>query len=90
VDASTLDGACEAVFATTNWRRIACALCGLEGIGVQHGEVPDDPRWPNEVDLALEPDGAIYVVCHGARGRDFLEALVGELRRKHAVAVEEI
>ena len=60
-----LDSVCDAVFATTDWQRIPTGLLKVpRGIGVQCGDAPAVPSWPQDVDLYLKSESVIFVVCH--------------------------
>ena len=87
---TSLDRSCEAVFATSEFRRIPTSLLGLPGVGVQHGDAPQDPSWPHSADLYLQPDGVVYLVAHDARGSEFMRTLVEQLRQSgHEVVVDD-
>lgn len=74
-----LRAACESVCADSAWRCLQTSLRDVpNAVGV--GAFPFDPAWPQDADFAPETDGRVYVLCHCARGTEFLQRLVAALR----------
>ncbi len=77
---SDLDSVCDEIFATTDWQRIPTWFLEIpQGIGVQCGDTPADPSWPQVADLYLESERVIYVVAHVNNGALFMKTLVAHL-----------
>ena len=76
-----LSRACRRVFEQTKWCEIPTSLLDVPGIGVQTGEEPADPSWPQVADLRDEGSGSVYVLCHTNDGGLFMNALVESLRK---------
>jgi len=85
-----LDEVCDSIFASSDWRRIKTSFEGVDGIGVQRGELPDFPSWPHAADLYLEGRGVVFVLCHNQGGGEFMRALVESLREGgHEVRIDD-
>ena len=87
----SLEEACAAVFAETEWTRIATSYTSIpDAIGVQSGDVPANPEWPHVTDLNIEDDGQIFVLCHSQNGGLFMNALIQHLESVgHRVTVDD-
>jgi hypothetical protein len=86
-----LAAVCDSVFASSEWQRITTSYSDVpDGIGVQCGQGPDDPSWPQVADLHLENERQIFVTCHDNNGRMFLDTLIAHLQSNgHSVTIDE-
>ena len=83
--------ACACAFANGKWKQIPTCLQDMKSsIGVQLGESPADPAWPQIADFCLEPDGHIYFLCHNNEGGIFMHAFVDNLKKSgRAVSIDD-